>query len=179
LGATDPTPELLASDRERLSDRLRFAWIMQDVDYRQMAATHDHRRAAQLTKRGNAWAPDLARELLTHKIAAADALGLPTWLRRREWFDADDQQLLQLHTTATAHAGSMAANLGIGPGKRASGTLRALLRLCGFRLESRRARCGNGRRSWQYRITPEQLPVGADLQRLAAAWTDQLTTGGV
>lgn len=179
LGATNPTPELLASDRERLSDRLRFAWIMQDVDYRQMAATHDHRRAAQLTKRGNAWAPDLARELLTHKIAAADALGLPTLLRRREWFDADDQQLLQLHTTATAHAGSMAANLGIGPGKRASNTLRALLRLCGFRLESRRARCGNGRRSWQYRITPEKLPVGADLQRLAAAWTDQLTTGGV
>jgi hypothetical protein len=179
LGATDPTPALLAADRERLSQRLRFAWILQDVDYRQMAAGHDQRRSEQLTKGGNAWAPDLTRELLTHKIAAADALGLPGWLRRREWISSDDAQLQQLHLTATAHAGSMAANLGIGPGKRASGTLRALLRLCGFRLESRRARCGNGRRGWQYRITPELLPVGADLERLAAAWTDQLATGGV
>lgn len=179
LGAAPPTPELLAADRERLSQRLRFAWILQDVDYRQMAAAHDQRRAQQLTTSGNAWAPDLTRELLTHKISAADALGLPAWLRRREWFNSDDAQLLQLGTTATAHAGSMAANLGINPGKRASGTLRALLRLCGFRLEARRARCGNGRRGWQYRITPELLPVGADLERLAAAWVDQLTTGGV
>jgi ribonuclease HI len=178
LGAADPSPELLAADRERLSQRLRFAWILQDVDFRQLAAAHDQRRAQQLTTGGKAWAPDLSRELLGHKIAAADALGLPKWLCRRDWISSDDQQLQQLHTTATAHAGSMAANLGIPPGKRASGTLRALLRLCGFRLESRRARCGNGRRGWQYRITPEPLPHGVNLQQLAAAWADQLATGG-
>lgn len=179
LGAADPSPALLAADRERLSQRLRFAWILQDVDFRQLAAGHDQRRAQQLTAGGKAWAPDLSRELLGHKIAAADSLGLPSWLRRRDWFGADDAGLLQLQLTATTHAASMAAQLGVGPGKRASGTLRALLRLCGFRLESRRARSGSGRRGWQYRITPEPLPAGVDLQQLAAAWADQLATGGV
>jgi ribonuclease HI len=178
LGAADPTPELLAADREHLSQRLRFAWIMQDLHYRQLAAGHDQRRAQQLTSTGNAWAPDLSRELLGHKIAAADALGLPAWLNRREWICSDDQQLQELQATATTHAASMAAQLGVGPGKRASGTLRALARLCGFRVESRRARCGNGRRGWQYRITPEALPAGADLQQLATAWAAQLTGEG-
>jgi ribonuclease HI len=178
LGAAPPTRELLAADRERLSQRLRFAWILQDAGQRELAAAHDRRRAAQLTANGKAWAPDLSRELLGHKIAAADALDLGRWLQRREWFGSDDQQLQRLQTTATTCARSFAANLNITPGKRASGTLRTLLGLCGFRLESRRARCGNGRRGWQYRITPEELPVGAELQQLAAAWADQLATGG-
>ena len=177
LGAADPSPELLESDRERLSQRLRFAWILQDLEFRQLAAAHDQRRAQQLTASGKAWAPDLSRELLGHKIAAADAIGIPKWLSRRDWFAADDVGLLKLQRTATKHAASMAAQLGVGPGKRGSGTLRALLRLCGFRLESRRARFGNGRRGWQYRISPEPLPTGSSLEQLAGAWADQLATG--
>jgi len=179
LGATAPTPELLAADRERLSQRLRFAWILQDARFRQLAAAHDHSRAQQLTADGQAWAPDLTRELLGHKIDAADALGLPAWLRRREWFSADDQQLQQLQLIATTHAATVTAALGVAPGKRASGTLRGLLRLCGFRLDSRRARCGNGRRGWQYRIVPDVLPAGVELQQLVGAWADQLTPEGV
>jgi len=179
LSAAAPTPELLAADRERLSQRLRFAWILQDLQFRQLAAAHDQRRAAELTADGQAWAPDLTRELLRHKIDAADALGLPSWLQRREWFSSDDGQLQQLQTVATAHAAAMAANLGVSPGKRASGTLRSLLRLCGFRLESRRARCGDGRRGWQYRIVPDGLPAGADHRGLITAWADQLSGGGM
>lgn len=179
LGATAPTPELLAADRERLSQRLRFAWILQDARFRQLAAAHDQRRAQQLAANGQAWAPDLTRELLGHKIDAADALGLPAWLRRREWFSADDQQLQQLQLIATTHAATVTAALGVAPGKRASGTLRGLLRLCGFRLDSRRARCGDGRRGWQYRIVPDVLPAGVELQQLVVAWADQLTPEGV
>jgi len=177
LGAAAPTPELLTADRERLSQRLRFGWILQDLQFRQLAAAHDQRRAAELTADGQAWAPDLTRELLRHKIDAADALGLPSWLQRREWFSSDDAQLQQLQTIATTHAAAMAANLGVSPGKRASGTLRSLLRLCGFRIESRRARCGNGRRGWQYRIVRDALPLGADHQALITAWADQLSGG--
>ena len=179
LGAGDPSPELLAADRENLSQRLRFAWILQDSEYRQLAVQYDQRRAKQLTSAGKAWAPDLSRELLSHKVAAADALGLPEWLRRREWFDSDDDKLLHLHLTATTHAASLKAQLGVGPGKRASGTLRKLLPLCGFYLESRRARSGGGRRGWQYKITPEPLPPGGSLNELASAWADQLGWVGV
>lgn len=178
LGATAPTPELIAADRERLSQRLRFSWILQDAHFRQLAAAHDQRRAQQLAADGQAWAPDLTRELLRHKIDAADALGLPTWLRRREWFNADDQQLQQLQLIATTHAATVAAALGVAPGKRASGTLRSLLRLCGFSLESRRARCGQGRRGWQYRIVPDGLPAGVDHAGLITAWADQLAWEG-
>ena len=174
LGATAPTPELIAADRERLSQRLRFAWILQDPHFRQLAAAHDQRRAQQLAADGQAWAPDLTRELLRHKIEAADALGLPDWLRRREWFSGDAPELQQLQAIATTHAATVTAALGVAPGKRASGTLRALLRLCGCRLESRRARCGNGQRGWQYRITPEALPAGVDHAGLITAWAGQL-----
>jgi ribonuclease HI len=174
LGAGDPSPELLAADRENLSQRLRFAWILQDSEYRHLAVQYDQRRAKQLTSGGKAWAPDLSRELLGHKVAASDALGLPEWLRRREWFGGDDDKLLHLHLTATTHAASLKAQLGVGPGKRASGTMRKLLPLCGFYLESRRARSGGGRRGWQYKITPEPLPPGSSLRELASAWADQL-----
>ena len=119
-------------------------------------------------------APDLVRELLGHKVAAADALGLPSWLNRREWFSASDARLLELQAIATAHGSTMTTALGISPGKRATGTLRALLRLAGYRLEARRQRTGNGTREWSYRVLREDLPSGVAVQQLEAAWADQL-----
>ncbi|MEB3275837.1 MAG: DUF3854 domain-containing protein [Cyanobacteriota bacterium] len=174
LGTAAPTPELLEAGRDGLNRRLRFGWILQTIKGRQLAASHDRRRREQLAPNGKGWAPDLVRELLGHKLAAADALGLPSWLNRREWFSAADAHLLELQAIATAHAGTMAAALGITAGKRASGTLRALLRLAGCRLEARRRRNTNGDREWFYRVAPEPLPVGANQHQLEAAWTDQL-----
>ena len=174
LGDAPPTPELLEADRDGLSQRLRFRWILQTPDARQLAASHDHQRRQQLTHNGSTWAPDLVRELLGHRIAAADAIGLPGWLERGEWFDATDPQLQRLQAHASAHASDLRAALGVSPGARAAGTLRALLRLTGHRLEARRCRCGGGQRGWQYRIEPEPLPAGADPLQLQAAWADQL-----
>jgi hypothetical protein len=57
---------------------------------------------------------------------------------------------------------------------RASGTLRAVLRLAGYRLEAKRTRTGQGQRGWQYRVVSEALPPGVDRQRLEAAWRESL-----
>lgn len=176
LGGDPPTPELLEADRQGLARRLRLRWLLQTPDRRELAAAHDRRRAAQLAPNGRGWAPDLVRELLGHKLAAAESLGLAGWLGGAgEWIAATDPRLLQLQAIATAHAGTMRAALGVAPGKRASGTLRALAGLIGCRLEAQRHRCGGGRQTWRYRLVPEPLPAGVDPARLEVAWRDQLT----
>jgi hypothetical protein len=117
--------------------------------------------------------------LLGHKLAAADALGLPQWMERTDqWFSADDARLLELQTLATAHSSTMRAALGVAPGKRSSGTLRSLLRLVGLQLESRRKRSGNGQRGWWFRVVPDPAMVrlsGIEPTQLQAAWAEQLS----
>lgn len=177
LGAADPTPELLEAHRDRRSERGRLGWLLGCLEARQQVAAHDARRRQQLAPRGRGWAPDLARELLGHKITASDALGLPAWLTRGDWFGADDAELLKLHATAEAHRSDLTQTLGVSPGKRATTTLRALLRACGHRLEARRT--GRGKdRAWEYRISPEPLPAGASEPRLQLAWMAQLADPG-
>ncbi|MFN7230187.1 MAG: DUF3854 domain-containing protein [Synechococcaceae cyanobacterium] len=176
LGTAPPTPELLEADRQRLGHRLRFRWLLEQTDRRELAAAHDRRRAAQLAPTGTAWAPDLVRELVGHQLAAAETLGLAAWLEGAgEWITGTDARLLQLQTLATAHASSLRATLRVSPGKRASGTLRALAGLIGCRLEARRHRCGGGDRGWSYRLVPEPLPAGVDCAQLAHAYREQLT----
>lgn len=175
LGADPPTPAVLEADRQGLGRRLQLRWLLQQADRRELATAHDRRRAAQLAPTGRGWAPDLVRELLGHRLAAAEALGLPAWLETAgEWIGATDARLLQLHATATAHAATLRAALGVSPGKRASGTLRALAGLLGCRLEAQRHRCGGGRQTWRYRLIPEPLPAGVDPAQLQAAWREQL-----
>jgi hypothetical protein len=177
LGAADPTPELLEAHRDRRSERGRLGWLLGSLEGRQQVAAHDARRRQQLAPRGRGWAPDLTRELLGHKVAAADALGLPTWLRRGDWFDALDPELLDLHKKAAENRSDLIQALGASPGKRATTTLRALLRACGYRLESRRT--GRAKdRAWQYRISPEPLPTGASEALLQLAWMTQLADPG-
>lgn len=175
LGTDPPTPELLEADRQGLARPLRFRWLLEQSDRRELVAAHDRHRAALLAPDGVGWAPDLVRELLGHKLAAAEALDLPAWLEGAgEWISATDPRLLRLHTTATACAGTLRAALGVSPGKRASGTLRALAALVGCQLEARRDRCGDGARCWRYRLVPEAPPAGVDAARLEAAWREQL-----
>lgn len=176
LGADPPTAAVLEADRQGLGRRLRLRWLLLQADRRELATAHDRRRAAQLAPTGRAWAPDLVRELLGHRLAAAEALGLPAWLEGAgEWVGATDARLLQLQALATAHAATLRAALGVSPGKRPSGTLRALAGLIGCRLEAQRHRCGGGRQTWRYRLMPEPLPAGVDPAQLQAAWREQLT----
>lgn len=173
LGADAPTLAILEATRERLSHRARMGWILRNLEARQLVAKHDHAVAQALAPNRRHWAPDLCRETIGPKVTAADALGLPGWLERREWFTATDAQLLELQATATAHGGSLLQVLGVSTSKRATTTLRALLALAGHRLESKRNR-EDGDRAWRYRVVPEALPDGADPGRLLAAWRDQL-----
>ena len=177
LGVADPTPELLEAHRRQLSRRRRLGWILNSLEARQKVAVHDARRRRRLAPNGRCWVPDLARELLGHKVAAADSLGLSAWLNRQGWIGADDPDLLRLHAVAEAHRSDMRQVLGVGPGRRASGTLRGLLRLCGHRLESRRAGRARGR-AYEYRVRPEPLPAGASEPALQRAWLEQLAGGG-
>jgi hypothetical protein len=194
LNGRPPTPEILEADRDGLSGRLRFAWILQSIEARQLGACYDRARARQLAPNGKGWAPDLVRELLGHKLAAADALGLPAllegaggtitpealaaWDLTRE--EAQGPETLEQEAQRRARNArrgdrrQLLAVLGLSPGKRASGTLRAVARLIGCRLEARRGRCGNGQRCWAYRLVPEALPTGADRAMLEAAWRLQL-----
>jgi hypothetical protein len=176
MGAAPPTREILQASRDGLDRRARFRWLLSTTEGRKAAAVQDRRRAQQLAPDGHGWAPDLVRELLSHKLAAADALGLPELLQRAgQWIAATDPAVVQLHSTAQAHAGTVrSSGLGLSPGKRPSGTLRAAAQLLGCRLEARRERCGGRARAWAYRLVLEPLPAGADPAQLAAAWLQQL-----
>lgn len=180
LGTTAPTTELLEADRDRLDRRIRFGWLVRSSDARQLVARADLAKAKALAPDGASWSPDLCRELEGPRLTAADALGLPSWIQRAErgdWFTADDAQLLQLQATATAHSASMAQALGLTPGKRPTTTLRQLLALAGYRLESERRRSGGSRLAaagYRYRVVREALPSGADPFALVTAWEREL-----
>jgi hypothetical protein len=173
LGADAPTLAILEATREKLSRRARMGWILRNLEARQLVAKHDHAVAQALAPNRRHWAPDLCRETIGVKVTAAEALGLPSWLERGEWFTATDPQLLELQATATAHRGGLLQVLGVGPSKRATTTLRTMLALAGHRLESKRNR-EDGDRAWRYRVVPEALPDGVDPGRLELAWRDQL-----
>ena len=204
LSSAAPTLPLLEADRDGLSSRARFGWILRSIEARQLAARHDRRRRDLLAPDGRAWGPDLLRELLGHRIAAADDLGLPAWLERAdggEWFTAQDPQLQALQRQLSEQeaegpetleqeakrraenhrrrdrAAWIAAALGVSPGKRATTTLRGLLAAAGYRLEAKRIRGGDGQQ-WRYRVKPAPLPEGADPAQLLEAWRDQLGDPG-
>jgi hypothetical protein len=145
LGATAPSLEVLEADREQRSKRSRFGWALQSIEARGLVARFNQATAQELVPKGEAWTPDLCRELIGPKLAAADALGLPAWLGRSDWFEANDPQLLELQATATAQSGTITQVLGVSPAKTATTTLRRLLRLCGFELEAHRLRGPDGR----------------------------------
>lgn len=181
LGATAPTAEVIEADRKHRSQRGRFGWALLSLEARQLVAAHDHATAQQLAPRRVGWAPDLCRELIGPKLTAAEALGLPAWLRRADWFTADDAQLTGLQALATTHAASLTQALGVTPGKTGTGTLRRLLQLTGYRLEAQRSREA-GDRAWRYRVVPEALPKGVTTAQLETAWATQLSRspgGGV
>ena len=89
---------------------------------------------------------------------------------------ATDPAVLALHVNATAHRGQLAQAAGLSPAALPTGTLRALLQACGWRLEQAgriKAR-GTDRDAYTYRAHRLALPLGVDAAALAAAWIAEL-----
>ena len=114
------------------------------------------------------------------RVVALQALGLPQLLERfaaGETIAATDPAVVALHINATAHRGQLAQAAGVSPGKLATGTLRALLEACGWRLEQAgriKAR-GTDRDAYTYRAQRVALPEGVDAKDLEAVWLAELT----
>jgi len=97
-------------------------------------------------------------------------------LGQGETIRATDPAVLRLHATATAHKRQLIAATGISPGKKASGTLRALLNACGWILKSngRVNSRGTDRGAYLYKAAPLPVPAGVDKSQLQAAFLAEL-----
>ena len=125
------------------------------------------------------FAPDRLRVTLGAKLTALRALGLPALLKRLgqgETIRATDPAVLRLHANATAHKRQLIAATGISPGKKASGTLRALLNACGWILKSsgRTKARGADRDAYLYKAAPLPVPDGVGKSQLQAAFLAEL-----
>jgi hypothetical protein len=174
-----PTVELLAADRDGLRDRLRLGWLAASPEALELIPKHDQAVIAALDPAGQPFAPDRVRVALSHRVAALQALQLPQLLKRfaaGETIAANDPAVVTLHINATTHRNQLAAAVGVSPGQKGSGTLRALLLACGWRLEQggRIKARGTNRDAYTYKARPLALPAGVDAAALAAVWAQEL-----
>ena len=187
LGAAAPTPELLEADRDGLADRLRLGWILTTPDALDLIPARDQAAIDALDPDGRPFEPDRLRVALSPRLAVLQALGtddrpavLLELLQRfanGQTIAATDPAVEALHLAVCGRwRAHLAAALGLSPGKLATGTLRALLRACGWRLEvaGRVHARGADRGALTYRARRVALPAGVDGDALAAAWLAQL-----
>jgi Domain of unknown function (DUF3854) len=179
LGAAAPTIDLLGADRDGLRDRLRLGWLLTTPEALELIPKHDQAVIAALDPNGLPFAPDRVRVALSHRVAALQALRLPQLLERfaaGKSIAANDPELVTLHLNATIHRNQLAAAVGVSPGRKGSGTLRALLQACGWDLKAAgriKAR-GTDRDAYTYTAAPMGLPLGVNAQALAAVWLAEL-----
>lgn len=186
LGDTAPTLELLEAERDGLRDRLRMGWLLTTAEALALVPHHDQLQIAALDPTGRPFAPDRLRVALSQRVAALQMLGtaeqpnmLPQLLERfaaGEVIAANDPAVTALHVAATANRAALAAALGVSPGVLPTGTLRTLLRACGWELQrSGRIKArGEDRDAYTYRAQRVALPTGVDAEALAAVWLEQL-----
>jgi hypothetical protein len=178
-GKNDKPPPLLLADRDGLADRLRLGWMLTTPEALALIPGHDRGRLAMLDAAGRPFAPDRPRVALSPKVAALQALGLPQLLARfaaGEVIAATDPAVIGLHAAATAHRQQLTAAARLSPGELPTGTLRALLRAVGWKLQSAgriKAR-GGDRDVYTYTAQREPLPAGVDAEALARAWLEAL-----
>ena len=179
LGAAAPTVELLAADSDGLRDRLRLGWLLTTPKALELIPKHDQAVIAALDPAGQPFAPDRVRVALSHRVAALQALQLPKLLERfaaGETIAANDPAVVMLHINATTHRNQLVAAVGVSPGQKGTGTLRALLLACGWvlvkggRIKAR----GTDRDAYTYRAHRLALPAGVDAAALAGVWSVEL-----
>ena len=179
LEGAPPTLELLEAERDGLRNRLRLGWLLTTPEALALVAAHDQAQIEALDPTGRPFEPDRLRVAIGQQISALQALGLPALLQRfasGEVIAANDPAVVDLHTTATIHRAQLAAAAGVSPAALPTGTLRALLAACGWRLEQAgriKAR-GTDRDAYTYRARQLALPDGVDAQALAEAWIAEL-----
>ena len=172
--------ELLEADRSSTREQLKTAYLLATPEALALVPDCDAAKIAALDPIGQQpFAPDRLRVTLGAKLMALRSLGLPALLKRLgqgETIRATDPAVLRLHATATAHKGQLIAATGISPGKKASGTLRALLNACGWILKSngRVNSRGTERGAYLYKAAPLPVPDGVDKSQLQAAFLAEL-----
>jgi hypothetical protein len=181
LPADDDLPlELLEADRSSTREQLKTAYLLATPEALALVPDCDAAKIAALDPTEHQpFAPDRLRVTLGAKLTALRSLGLPALLKRLgqgETIRATDPAVLRLHATATAHKRQLIAATGISPGKKASGTLRALLNACGWALKSngRVNSRGTDRDAYLYEAAPMPVPDGVDKIQLQAAFLAEL-----
>jgi hypothetical protein len=181
LPADDDLPlELLEADRSSTREQLKTAYLLATPEALALVPDCDAAKIAALDPTEHQpFAPDRLRVTLGAKLTALRSLGLPALLKRLgqgETIRATDPAVLRLHATATAHKRQLIAATGISPGKKASGTLRALLNACGWTLKSngRVNSRGTDRDAYLYEAAPMPVPDGVDKIQLQAAFLAEL-----
>jgi hypothetical protein len=174
-----PSMALIDADRDRRPDRLHLGWLLTTPEALALVPARDQAAVADLDPLGRPFAPDRLRVTLGAKLMALRALGLPALLKRLgqgETICATDPAVLRLHATATAHKRQLIAATGISPGKKATGTLRALLNACGWTLKSngRVNSRGTDRGAYLYKAAPMPVPAGVDKTQLEAVFLAEL-----
>ena len=181
LPADDDLPlELLEADRDSVREQLKTAYLLATPEALALVPDCDEAKIAALDPiEQQPFAPDRLRVSMGAKLMALRLLGLPALLKRLgqgETIRATDPAVLKLHATATAHKRQLIAATGISPGKKASGTLRALLNACGWtlksngRVNSRKADRG----AYLYEAAPMPVPDGVDKAQLQNAFLAEL-----
>jgi hypothetical protein len=179
LGTAAPSLAVLEAERDGLRERLQLGWLLSDPEAAALVPEHDWQQIEALAPGGQVFGPDRLRVALAPKLAALIALGVPALLERfraGEVIAANDPAVVELHTLATAHRRQLAAALGVSPGAKPTGTLRALLHACGWALlgAGRIKARGKGRDTYTYEAIPARLPEGVSREALTAVWRSEL-----
>jgi len=179
----DLSIELLEADRDGLREKLKTGWLLTAPGAAELVPEVSQRDHAAITaldpEESRPFAPDRARVTIGGKLLALASLGLPALVQRfkaGEVIRANDPGVVALHANATTHRGQLIGATGVSPGKKATGTLKRLLKAMGWGLgrEGRVKARGAERDTYTYTAAPMPLPVGVEQQALTGIWMAEM-----
>ena len=172
---------LIRADADGLRKRIRLGYLLLNDEAAALVPDYDKHQIEQLDlEQQKPFSPDRLRVTIGPKLMAMKALRLPALLKRfqaGETIKGNDPAVVKLHIEAMANAAGLKAATGIRPAAKATGTLRSLLRACGWKLQAQGQVMERGadRNVYVYRAMPEKSPIKID--RLAEAFLAELSVG--